>query len=332
MTILSEISELTAKPGKSNKSGDNPRSDLKYSKGLPNLLLLRDRLRSENEEKLLAKISLCQEPMVLRCEQCEGTKKIVQWCRKKWCPCCAQRLAAQRSAELKFIVERFRFPLFVTLTMRNVPDLSRGGVSDLMKAFGKLRHRKLWKRNVTAGIAAVEVTNIGNGWHPHLHSVVDCFWLADQTTPPARGSWGKPLQEKCRLAAIEIEAVWSKCLDQETSSIFVKRCDRSTISKEVLKYTVKSDDLLDFPEPIGDMIRAIDGVRSLRTFGHAHGQKVKEIRLLAANEAKRKREEERTEEPERCDCGEGWWQVDKGLTICEQSDARTKRRLSCATA
>lgn len=268
------------------KTETKPETCPKESYALADLLLLRQRLRDEGEVDLLAKIAACQEPLVLKCQTCGTTKEILLSCKRKWCPCCAKRLAAIRSSEMSYIVERMRWPLFVTLTMKNVADLSSGGVRKLRRSFGKLRHRKLWKSCVRGGVAAVEVTNIGNGWHPHLHAVVDCQWLASKTPPPQRRDSVERKKELFKLAAIELEAAWSKCLGQETSSVKVKRASRDTIAREVCKYTVKCEDLVLAEGRIGDLIRALDSCRLLTTFGQAHGQCVKDIRIDAKARAR----------------------------------------------
>lgn len=173
-----------------------------------------------------------------------------------------------------------------------------------------MRHRALWKKRVKGGVATVEITNIGNGWHPHMHAVIDCSWLAD-VTPPWRPAEGREsLLRKCKAAAIEVEVAWSKCLGQPTSSIKIKRAHRDTIAKEVLKYTIKTSDLLASVEPIGDMIRALEKCRLMTTFGSAHGQCVKGIRQQCKDAAKLKRSQEVKREDDRCTCGDEAWEID----------------------
>lgn len=275
----------------------------KDAESLADLYLLREKLRAENRPDLLAKIAICRQPLDLRCLDCGDKITISQRCKRKWCPCCARQLAAARSAELDFVVERMRWPLFVTLTMQNVDELRSCDIRKLRRAFGKLRHRRFWKDTVKGGVAAVEVTNIGNGWHPHLHAVVDCPWLAIKTRQPQRtaskGDWEKAI----KAAAQELEAHWSKCLGQPSSSVKVKRADRATIAKEVCKYTVKAEDLITEEGEAGTLIDALDGTRLMTTFGTAHGQCVKEIRREAKAAAKLKRAERNDAEEPRCYCG-----------------------------
>jgi hypothetical protein len=209
--------------------------------------------------------------------------------------------------------------------MKNVDDLSSGGVRNLRRAFGKLRHRKFWKSSVSGGVAAVEVTNIGNGWHPHLHAVVDSPWLSNGTAAPSPRHSPEEKKRRCQLSAEEVQVQWSKCLKQPSSSIKICRANRETIAREVLKYTVKNEDLILCEGKIGDLIRALDGTRLMTTFGKAHGQCVKDVRLEAKEKAKAQRKLDREENPPPCYCGSGDFLPDKYETQNAQNAAKKKR-------
>jgi hypothetical protein len=156
--------------------------------------------------------------------------------------------------------------------MRNVPDLKHDAVKTLRRAFGKLRNRKLWKAHVKGGVASIEVTNIGNGWHPHLHAVLDCEWLAWKTPMPKRTDSRERKKALCKKAAAELERVWAKILKQPTASVKVKRTSDATVTKEVLKYSVKGSDLLTSPDPIAPLLRCLEATRLVTTFGTLFGK------------------------------------------------------------
>lgn len=155
--------------------------------------------------------------------------------------------------------------------MKNVEDLNLGAVRQLRRAFGKLRHRKFWKGKVKGGVAAIEVTNTGNGWHPHLHAVIDCRWLADKEIEP-RPFWSREEKAKAfEAGARSVEKVWAKLLKQPTASIFIKRANKHTILKEVVKYSIKGSDLASCGGEIAQLIDAMEGTRLLTTFGSVFG-------------------------------------------------------------
>lgn len=188
-------------------------------------------------------------------------------CKKKWCPSCAPALAMKKNLRIQAAVERFRWPLFVTLTMKNVDDLSFGAVRDLRRAFGKMRHRKWWKKAVKGGVACIEVTNKGKGWHPHLHAVVDSRFLSVTVKEPNPCWARKCKKEAFDAAAKELGEAWAKLLGQELASIYIKRANSKTILKEVVKYAVKGSDLVACQGKLGNLVRAIEGTRLLTTFG-----------------------------------------------------------------
>jgi plasmid rolling circle replication initiator protein Rep len=164
------------------------------------------------------------------------------------------------------------WPLFVTLTVQNVPDAGIPFVRKLRRDFGKLRQRKLWKSNVAGGVAAIEVTNKGHGWHPHLHALIDCKWLALRTPPPQPGSSGAELKNRCRNAKREFTELWKLCTREKHGVSWVQRCSGQCAVSEVLKYSVKGSDLLDSPQPVGPLIHQLRATRLTTSFGNLFGQ------------------------------------------------------------
>lgn len=253
--------------------------------------LIRQRLRDEGEHELLVDLAVCGQEMELVCLNCQSVKKVEKQCKRRWCPSCARQLAARRSAELQYIVARFRWPLFVTLTMGHGSSANSGEIRKLRRAFGKLRHRVCWSRTVKGGIASVEINNEAGGWHPHLHVVCDCRWLALKIKEPRRDMSIAEKKEVYIKTSAELGELWASILGQPSASVRIKRADRLTIAKEVVKYTLKGSDLITSAEPIGSIIRAIAHTRLMTTFGRAHGQTVRDIRAAAKVAARLKRSE-----------------------------------------
>ena len=256
---------------------------------LAELFLLRDRLKEDGEELLLKKIQICQEPIKLKCLSCGHVREARQRCKRRWCPCCAKSMAAVRADMLEFLVEQMQWPLFVTLTMRHDSLPCREDLRHLWRSFGKFRRRKLWLSRTKGGAACAEVTNQDGGWHPHLHSVIDCAWLAWKTPRPGPRSSPKVWEERCTAASKEVGDTWAKQLGQPAASCKIKRAFKATIAKEVAKYTVKNEDLVAGVHPPGDIIRALDGTRMIKTFGVCHGQQSRDILAQAKAYAKAKR-------------------------------------------
>lgn len=230
---------------------------------------LLERLEKEGREDLAQSLRKCGLPVVLKCATCEWQRLEAETsCKRKWCPVCAWRLAAKRGERLRQVVRTFRWPLFVTLTMKNVDDLSLGAVRDLRRAFGRFRRHKFFAR-CKGGVAAMEVTNAGNGWHPHLHCVLDCDWLGWERTRPLAWEGKAEKREAYMQAKRDLEAAWAKALRQEMGVCHAKRTNDVDIVTEVVKYAVKGTDLLACETEIGPLIDAITGTRMLTTFGSA---------------------------------------------------------------
>lgn len=230
------------------------------------------RLQDENEDQLAEWLAKCGEPFLLHCSSCGFQHIAEKRCGRKWCPVCVRKIATQRSLKYERAAALCAWPLFVTLTRANLGTLAREDIADLMKRFTKFRRQVFWKNNVKGGVACCEITNTGKGWHPHLHALIDCKWLAIETPYPHTSLSRDRKKKLFQRAAAELERNWSKCLGQLVSSVKVKRASDAEIAKEVCKYSVKGSDLVDSPDPIGPAIWAITGTRLVRPFGSFFGK------------------------------------------------------------
>lgn len=231
---------------------------------------LAARLREERAFDLAEKIEWCGEEISITCTNCGQAHPVPRRCKRKWCPACLRFISGRRSARVRGAVAEMRWPLFLTLTQPNSDDPEQ--VRHLRRSFGKLRHRKLWTSRTTGGVAAIEVTNAGRGWHPHLHAVIDCEWLAYRTPPPEFHRGSAHVAARCRAAQEELTGIWRSCLKVPEAIVHVKRCRAATITEEIVKYSVKGSDLMNSPDPIAPMIRVLEATRLVTTFGTFFGR------------------------------------------------------------
>ena len=245
------------------------------------------RLKYEGAEDLAEKLAHCGQKVGLTCTHCGIRKTVLSRCKRKWCPACQRSIAAKRAQRMRGAVRAMEYPLFVTLTMTNSDDPE--SVRHLRRSFGKLRNRKLWKDTVQGGCAAVEVTNKGNGWHPHLHALVDCRWLAIQTPEPPRNIPNERKRLYYESARRELSDTWAHTLGQPSAIVLAKRAHGVEVVKEVLKYSIKGSELLDSPDEIAPMLRVLENTRLITTFGTLYG---------------RTKELDNSEESAGCPCGE----------------------------
>ena len=112
------------------------------------------------------------------------------------CPVCA-RIRALKSIQTymdkykQVITEKPNLkPIFITLTVKNGPDLDER-FNHLKTAFTKLSHRRKNARNksysdtefgkIDGAVFSYETTNNGKGWHPHLHMLALADTWLDQS-------------------------------------------------------------------------------------------------------------------------------------------------------
>jgi hypothetical protein len=166
------------------------------------------------------------------------------------------------------------WPLFVTLTVENYAEPD---VRPLRRAWGKLRRLRWFRRCVRGGVAAFECTNTGDGWHWHVHALIDCQWLAVTTLQPSRNASKEEWIKRGKIAAKEVGEQWSLCADRP-ASVHVRRVwkrDAGDVTKataEVLKYAVTAESLLTIKEPVAPMLRLLAGTRLVTSFGSCFGK------------------------------------------------------------
>lgn len=221
----------------------------------------------EDETTLAGELEKCGLTVPLRCTNCGSPSYGESRCKRRWCPVCQIAIAAERSKKIEQLVAAMQWPLFITLTKSNDDDMNYDGTRHLMTSFGKLRRKKIWRDQVKGGAACVEITNIGHGWHPHLHAIVDCRWLAIRTKEPPPNCSREAFQLHCKMAQQELAAEWAKCLDQRVAIVWACRARKDTIAKEVAKYSVKGSDLIACEGKIGPLLKGMKHARLLRTFG-----------------------------------------------------------------
>jgi hypothetical protein len=119
----------------------------------------------------------------------------------------------------------------------------------LYAAFAAFKRTKLWKRNVTGGVAFLEIkrTAMGEHWHPHFHVLVEGNYIEK-----------KALQDEWLRVTGD-----SFCVDIRLPG------DTTTVAREVTKYASKpmSTTFVHSPEHLDEAILALKGRRLCSTFG-----------------------------------------------------------------
>jgi len=237
---------------------------------------LIQRLRDEDADDLADRLAKCGRVITLNCTCCGHTRTAESRCDLKWCPACQHKLSTRTALRYAGITANAKWPLFVTFTVENYDEHTFDFVRHVRRSFGKLRRLRWWKRCVVGGIASIETTNKGRGWHPHVHALIDCKWLAVTTPQPSPRATKDQWKKAMKASASEVGEQWKLCCGRN-ASVKVRRVwgadQRSAkpITMEVLKYSVKGSDLLECDEEIAPLIRMMDGCRLVTSWGTMYG-------------------------------------------------------------
>ena len=229
---------------------------------------LAERLDREGAPDLSKPLHNCGQHIPLTCTHCGSIHETETKCMNRICPSCAPLVSAERKARWGAAVAGLQWPLFITLTLPNSEDPEQ--LTRLKKGWQKFRRRKIIASRIKGGVATYEVTNKGNGWHPHLHAVADCRWLAIHTPEPNRWDSQEAKEEKGRRAQEELSAAWADCIGEPEGVVWVRRVWGDQVANEILKYAVKGSELITSPDPIAPLIRVLKKTRTLAGWGSLH--------------------------------------------------------------
>ena len=238
---------------------------------------------SEREEasRVSSELSGCANYLVFHnyytIEELRLSKVIT--CKKHLlCPFCAARRAAKQVEKngdrIKKILEENEnlIPVMITLTVKNGEDLNER-FEHIKKSFKKLQEKRRDAlrgktesefTKVKGSMFSYEVTNKGNGWHPHIHMIALLDEYIDQ--PKLSKEWESITKDS---KIVDIRKITSKT---------GKTLDVSDALLEVFKYAVKFHDL-DL-ELTWQAYRSLKGKRLLGSFGNLYGTVLEPETLL----------------------------------------------------
>lgn len=105
------------------------------------------------------------------CSHCGHKKTFVMNCGSRTCEYCRLR-SIKKTLNKKGLLKRIPADLrFMTLTVRSFGELSVERVQQCKNYFRRLIRLKGWKKYVTGGLYAIEVTKNQAGYHYHFHVI-----------------------------------------------------------------------------------------------------------------------------------------------------------------
>ena len=260
---------------------------------------IANRLWNEGLFEEAGRLRKCGSPLTLICTSCGRMHETQQHCNRRYCPPCARTRANTLCDRYGPVVENLKWPLFLTLTQPRSPDddaeylLSR--IRESVKRFRKL---KWFGDKVAGGVGAIEVASGHSpGYHVHWHGILDCRWLSVTTNPPGRHLSKDAKRAIYQRAQKEIAHQWALACRVESAGIYLRRASPDTI-REVLKYSVSPDALLDRKNSLAELVAAMTGRHLVASWGS--------VRKLA-KQLKDTATDSETGLP--CECGDPCWDI-----------------------
>ena len=181
------------------------------------------------------------DTITLQCAGCRRRHLVRLRCGKRSCPECRQRDYHRLLRGYGLAVTEMRNPKLLTVTLQNAPELTtdvllrlRVSLKALFRHLGPL---------VRGGITAIEVENVGRGWHVHAHVVIDALYIPQRMLS---AQWHTITGDSY---VVDIRRAWSP---------------RDAL-KYILKYLTKEPKLLDELKPTYNSV--LRGVRLIQPFG-----------------------------------------------------------------
>jgi hypothetical protein len=208
-----------------------------------------------------AKLEACHSTWTIaRCDSCGKEQHFPNRCDLFYCPECTPRLAHEREESISWWVAEVNQPKFITLTCRNIPDMNSGHLLEFKSWWRKLRRRK-FAANWRGGFYSIEVTNTGNGWHLHLHALVDARWIDGG----------------------ELARVWHEVTNWQGEIVKVKDARAEAYLARVKSYIVKPEQLAKWTsDQIKTFVQTFDGARTFGVFGTLYAKRTEYAEWIKA--------------------------------------------------
>ncbi|MCK4302745.1 MAG: protein rep [Candidatus Eisenbacteria sp.] len=158
----------------------------------------------ENQATNLRKCS--ETELLVFCSDCTHTWYVPFHCRSRVCPVCSAKTSRLRASFLEALSAEMAYPKFLTLTMQRWTADPRDGIDFLRGAFTRLRRSRLF-RKVKGGAYQIELLRKPDGWHIHIHVLMDAPYIPYQKIFSAwrRLVGGYPPQVHIEVAATQAQ-------------------------------------------------------------------------------------------------------------------------------
>jgi hypothetical protein len=178
------------------------------------------------------------------CGHCGKSWWVVTRCKLRVCPLCEYEVAKKRGEFLLQITSEMKYPKQLTLTLPVRQKELREGILKLRKAWNRIRRWKLFER-MTGGAYHIEAKAKPDGWHVHMHILMDAPYLPYQ----------------------QIFTAWCKVLKVNFVEIDIRTCKVEAQKSYLAKHTTKNVHMEGLPENIVEWYEQTKGLRLFEVFG-----------------------------------------------------------------
>jgi len=216
---------------------------------------IADALEASGHHETAEKLRSCHEKKELVfCRRCAKTWYVVIHCRQRICPICSYQTAWQRAIALIELAKRTKHPKLITLTISRWKGSPRNGIVFLREAFNALRKTPLFK-NVKGGAYQIELKRKPDGWHIHLHALLDSPYIPYQ----------------------HLFSRWTEIVGQCYAAVWISAAKSEKEIAYVCKYASKAAGFEGTPDDAVAWWAAVKGSRLFTTFGDYYSIKLDEL-------------------------------------------------------
>lgn len=206
-------------------------------------------------QKVAQQLRACEEVEVLACcSHCGKTWWITDRCKLRVCPLCSYKVAQERADFLKAMTRHMQHPKMLTLTMARWTEDPGDGIDHLRAAFNMLRRHKVFKP-VIGGAYNIELKPKDNGWHIHMHVMIDAPFMPRQ----------------------KLYTAWKFILHQSFTEVDIRSASDDKAKEYICKDASKSVSYDLNPHNIVAWYEATKGKRLFATFGKWYNAKIEDL-------------------------------------------------------
>lgn len=206
-------------------------------------------------DKRAARLEECCSHPQIHVDQHGKPMLCLQSCRDRLCPRCQCDRGRAATLRITALCQTMNAPRFITLTLKHRNASLLQELDRAADAFRILRRDPVWRRHVSGGVYAIQVTKNPqtSRWHVHFHMLVDGSFFPQKL----------------------LSDLWLKCTGDSPVVDIQSVADRAATAKYISSYVTKPNALDSWDHAsICQYATAMHGRRTLHTFGTMHGRPV----------------------------------------------------------